>query len=355
MKRKLDIQAAVQSTGRFRAVVHTGHVCDELGNILRHGVILRETPFGRNKITLTGFSHILQHDNPLAMVAGTSNTAPSEANTTLGAYAGKTQTHVSTATTRSTTVDGDGNVYWRVTVRMTFEPESLGLTSINIAEAGIVSLAGVSFSGIGSGTAVSARGLLVNSGGSPTTVALNAAIEYLDLIWEYTEYVKASVTGTTNHTIFGDVIAHDWEVRPTFFENPGGSYIQRGWGPAPGATLPGFAAVGYPYGDWEQGSTQARSTNGLGTISSAPANDSGLSNALRAANAYVVDDYVAASKQRTMQITWLPSRANITGGIQSFMVNCGHTSWQISYDPKFDKTDDDQLDLNFTLSMANKV
>lgn len=355
MKRKINFNAAVESTGRFRAIRHTGHIYDDLGNIVRHGLILQETAFGRNKITLTGFSHILQHDNPIAMVAGTNNTAPAEGNTTLGAYAGKTQTHVSTVTTRSTTVDGDGNVYWRVTHRMTFAPESLGMGAINIAEAGIVSLAGVSFGAINSATAVSARGLLVDGGGSPTTVSLNAAVEYLDLIWEYTEYVKASVTGTVNITIFGDVIAHDWEVRPTFFENPGGSYIARGWGPAGDAVLPGFAAVGYPYGDWEQGSTQARSTNGLGTISSAPANDSGLSNALRAANAYVVDDYVAASKQRTMEITWLPSRANITGGIQSFMINCGHTSWQVSYDPKFDKTDDDQLDLNFTLSMANKA
>lgn len=355
MKRKIEVNAAVQSTGRFRAVVHSGHTFDDAGNMVRHGVILRETPFGRNKITLTGFSHLLQHDNPIAMVAGSSNTAPAEANTTLGSYAGKTQTHVSTVTTRSTTVDGDGNVYWRVTHRMTFPPESLGLDAINIAEAGVVSLAGISFGSIDADTAVSARGLLVDGGGSPTTVSLNAAVEYLDLIWEYTEYVKASVTGTTNHTIFGDVIAHDWEVRPTFFENAGGSYIARGWGPAGDGVLPGFQAIGYPYGDWEQGSTQARSTNGLGTISSAPANDSGLSNALRAANAYVVADYVTASKQRTMQITWLPSRANIPGGIQSFMVNCGHTSWQIAYNPKFDKTDDDQLDLNFTLSMANKV
>lgn len=355
MKRKIEIHAAVEATGRFRAIVHDGHKRDDLGNIIRHGNIRTQTPFGRNKITLKGFEHILQHDNPLCMVAGSSNTAPAEANTVLGAYAGKTQTHVSTVTTRSTVVDGDGNVYWRVTIRMTFEPESLGMGAINIAEAGVVSLSGVSFSSVNSATPVSARGLLVDNVGSPTTVSLNAAIEYLDLIWEYTEYVKASVTGTTNHTIFGDVIAHDWEVRPTWFENPGGAYIARGWGPAPAATLPGFVAVGYPYGDWEQGSTQARSTNGLGTISSAPANDSGLSNALRAANGYVVDDYVPASKQRTMEITWLPSRANIAGGIQSFMVNCGHTSWQVSYDPKFDKTDDDQLDLNFTLSMANKA
>lgn len=353
MKRKLDIQAAVQSTGRFRAVVHTGHVCDELGNILRHGVILRETPFGRNKITLKGFEEILKGDVVFAMVAGSGNAAPSEANTTLGAYKGKTNTHVSTVTTRSTTVDGDGYVWWRTTYRVTFNPGSLGMDPVNIAEAGIILQS--DYSGADASTPVLARGLLVNDVGSPTTVALNAAIEYLDLIWEYTEYVKASVTGTTNHTIFGDVIAEDWEVRPAFFENTGGSYNGKGWKNAPSLVVPGYYPVVATYGDWEDAPTQARSTNGLGALNSAPLNDSGVAFGLRTCNAHVADDYVSASKQRTSTATWLPTRANITGGIQSFIVNCGHTQWQVSYDPKFDKTDDDQLDLNFTLSMANKV
>lgn len=349
----MKLYASVIASGRIGFIAHTGHKRDENGKITEYGKVLREVPLSPNKITLVGFAAMLCNTNTsVKFVAGASNAAPSESDTTLGSYLGKTETLVSTVTTRNSTPDVDGNVWWRVTHRMTFNPGSLGTGPVNVSEGGVVFNA--TLASINPSTPIGAHGLLVDGGGSPTSISLDASSEYLDMIWEYTEYVKASWTSTVTHTIFGSSVSESVEVRPAYFENTGGAYNYKGWRNMGDATNPGFAPTGsMPY-DNTDAPTQVRSTNGLGALNSAPANDSGLSDTQRACNAFTVDDYVSGSKQRTMKVTWLPARANITGGIQSVLINCGHTHWQVSYSPKFDKSDDDQLDLNFTLSMANK-
>jgi len=342
----LTIPVAIRARGRFRAVVHTGHEYNEFGNVVKFGRVLRETPFGNNKITLTGFDKLFVNQGAsLVMVAGSGNASPLESDTTLSSYLGKTNTFATYSTTRNTTPDVNGEVWWRVTKRMTFGPGSLGGAAVNVAEAGITTNVGLSSTN--GSTPVSARGLLVDGTGNPTTVSVNNAIEYLDLIWEYTEYVKASVTGSVNLTIDGVVIAHSYEVRPYWFDNVGGSFQYGGWRDVGSDTWgPNFSPVGNGGYTWSYasncftGSLVAITGDGLGNgvQGDIPIQASGA--------------YVNGSKTRALSMTWLPVNGN--KNITVVRANLGHTSWQVGYSPAIAKVNTKQLDLSFVLSYANK-
>lgn len=349
MKNTIELKPVpIRATGRFRAVVHTGHKYDKFGNIVEHGRILRETPFGRNKITLTGFSNLLQDlAGSLAMVAGAGNTTPTEGDGTLVSYLGKSATAASVATTRNTVADVNNEVWWRTTYRVTFGPSSLGGGSVNVAEAGIV--LNVGFGSINSSTPVSARGLLVDGGGLPTTVSVNNAIEYLDIIWEYTEWLKASVTGTVTLNIDGVNTVHDYEVRPYYLDNVGGSFNYGGWQSIGSMTLAGYAPNAAKSGYLFQYATCAFA-GPLVAITGHPL----TSTAANVPTAFNSAAYVAGSKQRTMTLTWLPLEANIAGGIGMVRVNLGHSNWQVSFSPKIAKINTKQLNLMFTYAMANR-
>lgn len=343
---KIEIPVAIRAQGQFRAVVHTGHEYDEFGNIVKFGDVLRETPFGNNKITLPGFDKaFLNEGGNLCMVAGSGNTAPSESDTTLATYLGKTQTFASYSTTRNTTPDGNGDVWWRCTKRMTFGPGSLGNVAVNVAEAGIVTHVGLG--GTNASTPVTARGLLVDTGGNPTTVSVNNAVEYLDIIWEYTEYVKASVTGTVTLDIDGVATVHNYEVRPYWFDFAGAAYTLAGWANVGSSDWgPNMSPVGYSTYFWDEatncftGAITAITGDNLGAGVSADI------------PSQVLSAYVNGSKQRTISLTWLALVAN--KNITVVRVNLGHTSWQVSYSPAIAKVNTKQLDLSFVLSYANK-
>lgn len=342
----ITIPVQVASRGRFRAVVHTGHEYDEFGNITKFGEVLRETPFGNNKITLIGFDRaFLNQGGGLCMVAGAGNATPTESDTVLVSYLGKTQTFATASTTRSTTPDANGDVWWRCTKRMTFGPGSLGGSSVNVAEAGIVT--NVGFSSINSSTPCTARGLLVDGSNNPTTVSVNNDYEYLDIIWEYTEYVKASVTGTVTLTIDGVSVVHDYEVRPYWFDNEGGAYNYGGWvGVGSTGWGPNISPVGDSTYTWDYASNCF-----TGAITAITGNN--LGGGTRAdIPIQTLGGYTNGSKQRSVAFTWLPLKGN--KNITVIRANLGHTSWQVSYDPPIAKINTKQLDLQFVLSYANK-
>lgn len=340
------IPVEIRAQGRFRAVVHTGHEYDEFGNIVKFGKVLRETSFGNNKITLSGFDRaMLNQGSSLCMVAGAGNTAPSESDTTLVSYLGKTQTFATSSTTRNTTPDVNGDVWWRCTKRMTFGPSSMGGGSVNVSEAGIVT--NVSFSSINSATVLTARGLLVDGSNNPTTVSVNNAVEYLDIIWEFTEYVKASVTGTVTLTIDGVSVVHDYEVRPYWFDFTGASYTAAGWANVAASDWgPRISPVGDSTYYWDEASNCF-----TGAITAITGNNLG-SGTRGDIPIQAVGAYTNGSKQRSIAFTWLPLVGN--KNITVIRANLGHTSWQVSYDPPIAKVNTKQLDLQFVLSYANK-
>lgn len=337
----------VRSTGHFRAVVHTGHEYDQFGNIVREGIILRETPLGRNTITNTGFDRIFANQfNSICMVAGSGNTTPDPTDTTLNSYLGKTQTFATASTTRNTTPDVNDEVWWRTTKRMTFGPGSMGGGSVNVAEAGIVT--NIGFATINGGSVVSARGLLVDEFGNPTTVSVNNAIEYLDLIWEYTEWIPASVVGTVELEIDGVPTDFDYEVRPYNFDNTGGSFNSTPWVNAGNNNIPGWGPAGDATYTWSKATNVF--SGPLGAITGNP-----LGNGTRGWIPIMSSSaYVNGSKTRSLLCTWLPTVGNVVDGIGAFRVDLGHSSWQISFDPKIPKINTKQLDMTFTLTMDNR-
>ena len=337
----------VRSTGHIRAVVHTGHEYDKFGNIIREGIILRETKLHRNTITNPGFDRMFNNKfNTICMVAGSGNTAPSPSDTTLASYLGKTQTFASASTTRNTTPDINNEVWWRTTKRMTFAPSSLGGGSVNVAEAGIVT--NIGFSSINSSSPVSARGLLVDEFGNPTTVSVDNSIEYLDIIWEYTEWIPASVTGTVELNIDGTPTNFDYEVRPYNFDNTGGSFNSTPWVNASNNNIPGWGPAGNSTYTWSEATNVFAGP--LGVITGNP-----LGNGTRAWIPIMASSaYTNGSKTRSLNCTWLPTVGNVDGGIGAFRVDLGHSAWQISMDPKIAKINTKQLDMTFTLTMDNR-
>lgn len=346
---QLKIKTPIRATGRYKAVVHTGHEFDDLGNIIKYGDVLRETPFNGNVITYTGFSKILQNQGgSMVMVVGAGNTAPVIGNTTLVSYLGKSNSIVSQLSTRNSSPDINNEVWWRTTYRFTFIPGSLGGGSVNVAEAGIST--NVAVGSVNSGSSLTSRGLLVDGGGSPTTVSVNNAVEYLDVIWEYTEWVVAAVTGIVSIDVDGVPTNFDYEIRPYYFDNVGGGFNYGGWQNAGNLTIPGFAANaskgGYPssyatcvFG----GSLVAITGDGLG---SASINDIPFTMS--------VDAYVPNSLERTFYMTWLPTEGNIAGGIDVIRVNLGHSNWQVGFTPPIPKVNTKQLDMYWTYSMDNR-
>lgn len=355
----VEHEVAVKCRGRFRAIKHTGHTFDELGNVVKYGDVIEETPFGDNKITLTGFNRMLGRApasggsgsmGSVIFVAGSGNTTPAESQSTLVSYVGKTNTHVSTTTTRNVTPDGSGNVMWRVTMRVTFNPGSLGTGSKNIAEAGIV-MEGISIGSVNGSTLVGARGLLVDGGGSPTTVSVNADVEYLDLIWEYTEWIPASVTGTVSLTIDGATVVHDYEVRPCWFENTGGSYNNRGWQNMGALTGPALSAT-RTVGTYDKANANTVALEGpLGALYGA--NPGGTYADANMPVSMTLAAYTTDSKYRDVTMVWTPLYGNVAGGIGAVRVHMGHSQWQVSYSPKIAKINTKQLNLTFRITMAN--
>lgn len=346
---------SIKARGRFRAIVHTGHEYNEDGSIKRHGLILRETPFGKNTITLEGFNAFMSGSNwNMWCVAGTGNTAPSESDNALANYVGKASTRVGNASVSVNANPADLPLYWRMELRHTFNPGSFGGSSVNIAEAGIVNHSADSSAAINGSTPVGARGLLQDESGNPTTVSV-APEEYLDLVWEYTEYLPYDATGVVSISIDGVPTNHNYTVRPCQLYLGGtqyGWFIPAAFNSIATNTIR-FQGVGGPTaGDtvWGRGSGM---TNGaLGAPNTAP---SSTYSGEKRPQTLGWRSYVTNSKQRIGDATWTLARGNAPapGYSNVFMIACGHSNWQFTLDPPIQKIATKQFDLEFTLSIDN--
>lgn len=337
----------VKHCGRYRAVVHTGHTFDEAGNLIKEGAVLRETPWGENKITLGGFEAMLTTYGTIyiGMVAGLSNTAPAESDTTLGSYKGYTFEFVSQTRTINATPDGEGYVTCKLTYRFTFSPGQLGSGPMNIAEAGVVVRAGTP----NATTPVLSRGLLVDGSGNPTAVPYNATDEYLDLYWEYTCYVPAEVTGVVSITVDGAPTNFNYTVRPMLFTTYWMNVSPNGYLPA------------WRFNVNNDNANPQFSSNASGNV---PGDLNGQpSGAFSATNtpSITYGSYTSGSKARSLTFSWTPPQGNIAGGIATVCLSgtsaggSDHTAkFQVGYSPKLPKDSDRVMSLNFTLSMANK-
>lgn len=348
--------ARIACTGRFRAVVHTGHTFDDEGRIIKRGEVLRETPFGRNTITLTGFNNLLSRTGTtrLAIVAGSGNATPTESDLILTAYLGKMSTRTSVTTSINNDI-GSGPLFYRLTYTATFNPGAFGVSSVNVAEAG-VTFTEPTLGNINSTTLIGAHGLLVDGGGSPTTVAV-APDEYLDIVWEYTEWLPHDATGTVSIDIDGVPTDHTYYVRPAYL----GSWLSGGgWKPTTYGAASDTAQFPDPANEqwmnaiaggvnYQRGSAVAAGPLGVASEGPSGAFDSSL-----VASSMGLATYATDSKQRGITMAWAPTRGNVGGaGIGAVTLILGHTQWQVSYDPPIEKVASKQLSLTFNLALAN--
>lgn len=342
----------VKMQGRFRVEVHDGHTYDADGKLLELAVPKQASGKGFNKVTLKGFENLLKnYVNTIVMVAGDGNAAPLETDTTLSSYLGKTSTHVSTTTTRSTTPDIDGYVYIRTEFRFTFNPGVFGAAPVNISEGGIV--LNIDSSSVAAGSEVSARGLLDDGAGSPVSVSVSP-LEYLDMIWEITEYVKASATGSVTITLpVSGATSHAYEVRPCQFGNTGGSGgTLFSWASHFGGILNGYSSATSPANTgYEQFSTHVFDSPLADFVSGSL----GAYNANMTPDAVNPETFMTGTKSRKTTYVWTKSRGNIgSGEVSAVRFYQGFWCWQISYDPPLPKAGDYQMNLDVTLTLGNK-
>lgn len=348
----MDAHAAILVSGEYQAKACIGHKFNDEGKLVEEGQVLRESGKGKNLILNSGFDFMGKNSSlNITAVAGTGNTPVLPTNTTLDSFKGYTNTVVSLTKTPNSTPNVDGYVTWTLVYRFTFPPGSLGSTSINIAEAGMATVGNPI-----SSTQLLSRGLLVDGSGNPTTVALNAATEYLDLYWTVIFYIKAETTNTTSILVDTVPTSFTTTVRPVDFLN---TAAVTPWMSVNGQSFPAFGGVlRVNSGVNDLGSCRALSgplaaLTGIPTGSYADPSNASLS---------ITSAYTNGNFYRDFTLRWLPSNGNVAGGVGavtalmagSHGAGGGNFGFQIGYSPVLAKVNTKQLDLSFRFSIANK-
>ena len=345
--------------GEFRAVVHTGHSIDADGNEI-HGEILRESKWGKNLITSVGLDGLMQNAAVyINIVTGSGNAAPTLADTTLDTYVGKASVQTFISRTANLVADGEGYFTLTTIYRATFNPGSLGSGTVNLAEAGTAMSSSPNASSL-----LFSRGLLVDDFGTPITVSLNAATEYLDIYWKHIRYIPSEITGTQDLTIMGSTVSTSYTVRPVFMDltaqDNGVSKFPVWWCNynSPGASSP-WQIPGLNPNFTNAGYSTAHLVSGAfdGTLSTNQTNAPSGNWLALAGSTWTKDTYTTGSGSRLCKLNITPTLGNLTAGIKTITLNFGFQGWQMQFDPVIMKnaTPARVLRLDFTVSVANKT
>lgn len=341
--------------GEFMAVRRKAHTFDNDGNIVEEGEVLQQSAWGKNLITDGGFATQLAGSVNITMVAGSGNTAPVEANTTLQTYKGKYSgsTQIIYSRTLNIVPDVDGYCVLETVYRATFNPGALGSGAQNISEAGMAMGSQGATTGA---TALFSRGLLVDNFGAPLVIAMNASTEYLELYWKHTRYIPAEVIGTSALTILGSNISHAYTIRPMFLDlavtNASVNLFNVWWGGASATILAGLAPV-------VTDSSYSTAYHGprvfSGAISSNQTTPPAGAVLSYWASGYTLDAYVPGSKSRTFHLNMVPGDGNLAA-IRSISLKWGFQGWQMELNPTIAKLSTPQrtLRFDFTVTLANK-
>ena len=338
----------VAASARYWAVVHDGK-----------GNILRRTHPGPNKLTKKLFNDLLSGAaGSGAPVVGAGNTPATESDVTLQTYLGKADSVeiVAGSYQYTDTPDVDGYLWQKQTYVAHYLPTRLGTSAVNVSEAGISSGSIVATTNT---TPLYSRGLLVDDVGSPTSISYDAKNEYLDVYWELTWWVPAEVSGTVTLDILGTNIVHDYVVRPSNWRRLT-SASNTNWA-LPNADSSGvnflFISMVVSDGKLSPGNkAETHAASGpLGTFTQYPTATGGV---FPVSNS-VIQPFTT-DKQRDFEIQFAPASGNVAGGIGVLHIGTRtgsndsgiHTgaTWQISLDPKIDKTA--TRNFNFTVRCA---
>lgn len=267
-----------------------------------------------NLITDAGLDRLFNGSLLFAYV-GTGNTPPAVTDTALQNPLASTSTNSPTGTIQ--TYGGTSpNEYVQCVFGKRF-PQ--GAVVGNIAELGF-----------GWSGGLYSRALILDGGGSPTTIAVTSAdtldIEYVARLYP----TPSDVSGTI--TISG--VDYDYTLRPVGVTSTSGWNLSSLFGYAVALT-----AVGYG----EDMGLQARSSTSWST------------NSAYGADTASAGSYTAGSRTRSLSLTWGLTKANYAGGIESVFISPrtngnGFCYFQCAFTPAIPKDATKTLSLSFQLS-----
>lgn len=350
----MKIDLPIRAQGRFKLIKHTGHKFDDQGNVIEYGRVLEETGFSDNVFTYYGSAFILNDGvHELSAYVTTDATPPTiEGSSSVppGTFSWSTSTVISSSTTRRTDPDENGFIWWRASYRFSFAPVGSSGAPSRVFRAAGVSLNSTTpvMVPIGGGANPVTSGrisqsLLEDQNGSPTTVTVDLVNEPMDLVWEFTEYVRIESKGVVRSHVQGDYsgedleMDHTWTLRPANFGNT--SDASKGWMPISGRLFPRFQIAA---GQLKMG------RGSIGPVSGEIDFDP-----LYTADSFVYNHPTVGNPSNTVSgkfgFTSTPS-----GGVNAAQFMLGHTEWQITFDPPIPKQARHMFVLAITVSVVNR-
>jgi hypothetical protein len=251
---------------------------------------------------------------------GTGNTAPSASDTSLAAFLVSSGDHPSGLSSRGAQGSAPYYAWHRIVYRF-----GTGVAAGNIAEVGI--------GWVPSGSGLYSRALILDSGGSPTTITVQAD-EVLDVTYEWRVYPPTSDVVDTDFDVGG--VLHDITVRAaavTTIQPQFGT----GWGIYAGS-FSSFATNGVTASIRATNQGNSGYTGTIGAITGTPAG-SAISSTSTGSTAYGASDLA-----RDGTITWGTAVEN---DIRSALFTFNWCAYQVQFDPAIDKNAGFTLELTF--------
>lgn len=329
------ITAPIAACGEYKIIRHTGHIRDAQGSIVRLGRTVEETPWFDNEITNYGGAFYVNSGSNTLQAAVLQGT---ESSVTLGEL-------VSASTTRRNDPDLNGDLTWQTTWR--FTSTSVGTGIVRLSAASIFASSSEPIWVPLESSAIPVYSGLVSTADLGASFDLNLANEHIDVVWRFTEVVKAEVRGLARVTKIaqGGVLDSDFYVeytlRPANFGNDADT--TKGWKSITGPEFPSAAP------------TAARCRVGMGTVGATPETEPTFTEVVSAESAGGQMVYLGAPKSRWG--SYVPARFSVGPTLPSGYFNvvqfmAGHTEWQLQLDEPVLK-DSWQLDMGLKLSISN--
>lgn len=259
---------------------------------------------------------------------GTGNTAPSVADTALAAWVAGTDNNPSGLNSRGAQASAPYYAWHRIVYRF-----GTGAAAGNLAEVGI----GWNVSGSG----LYSRALILDPGGSPTTITVESD-EVLDVTYEWRVYPPTGDVTVTDEDIGG--VLHDLTIRAANVTSVM-SQFSPGWG-IYASSFSSFATNGVTAGIRATNEGNQGGTGAIGDITSVPAGSQ------VAASSTTSAAYGATSMQRDGTMTFDTA---VEADILSALFTFNWCSYQIQFTPAIDKNVGLTLNLTFRHSWARAV
>lgn len=329
------ITAPISACGEYKIIRHTGHIRDAQGGVVRLGRTLEETPWFDNEITNYGGAFYVNSGTNTLQAAYLRGP---NASVTLGEL-------VSASTTRRNDPDQHGNVTWQTTWRFTSTSVGTGVARLTAASISVTSSVPI-WVPLGS-SAIPVYSGAISTADLGSYFDLNLDNEHIDVVWRFTEVVRAEVRGSARVTKIaqGGVLDSNFYVgytlRPANFGNDADA--AKGWKSITGSEFPSAAP------------TASRCRVGMGTIGATPETEPTFTEVVSAESAGGQMVYLGKPKSRWG--SYVPARFSVGPTLPSGYFNvvqfmAGHTEWQMQLDEPVLK-DSWQLDVGLMLSISN--